>query len=59
MSKHLACLRDCGLIDYRTEGRRSFYALTRPEPLDLGYQPGTDGGPRRAARPGGTEGQPV
>lgn len=35
VSKHLACLRDCGLVDYRTEGRQSFYALTRPELTDL------------------------
>ncbi|MBQ0897034.1 winged helix-turn-helix transcriptional regulator [Micromonospora sp. U56] len=35
VSKHLACLRDYGLIDYRVEGRQSFYALTRPELLDL------------------------
>lgn len=35
VSKHLACLRDCGLVDYRTEGRQSFYALTRPELIDL------------------------
>jgi ArsR family transcriptional regulator len=35
VSKHVACLRDCGLIDYRVEGRQSFYALTRPELLDL------------------------
>ena len=35
VSKHLACLRDCGLIDYRVEGRQSFYTLTRPELLDL------------------------
>lgn len=35
VSKHLGCLRDCGLIDYRVEGRQSFYALTRPELLDL------------------------
>ncbi|MGS2613923.1 ArsR/SmtB family transcription factor [Micromonospora sp. LZ34] len=35
VSKHLACLRDCGLIDYRVEGRQSFYALARPELLDL------------------------
>lgn len=35
MSKHLACLRDCGLIDYRAQGRQSFYALTRPELMDL------------------------
>jgi ArsR family transcriptional regulator len=35
VSKHLACLRDCGLIDYRVQGRQSFYALTRPELMDL------------------------
>jgi ArsR family transcriptional regulator len=35
VSKHLACLRDCGLVDFRTEGRQSFYALTRPELIDL------------------------
>ena len=35
VSKHLACLRDCGLVDYRVEGRQSFYALTRPELIDL------------------------
>jgi ArsR family transcriptional regulator len=35
VSKHLSCLRDCGLVDYRAEGRQSFYALTRPELIDL------------------------
>ena len=35
VSKHLACLRGCGLVDYRTEGRQSFYTLTRPELMDL------------------------
>jgi DNA-binding transcriptional ArsR family regulator len=35
VSKHLACLRDCRLIDYRTEGRQSFYSLTCPELIDL------------------------
>jgi ArsR family transcriptional regulator, cadmium/lead-responsive transcriptional repressor len=35
VSKHLACLRDCGLVDYRVEVRQSFYALTRPELMDL------------------------
>lgn len=35
VSKHLACLRDCRLVDYRTEGRQSFYSLTRPELVDL------------------------
>ena len=35
VSTHLACLRDCGLVDYRVEGRQSFYALSRPELMDL------------------------
>lgn len=35
VSKHLACLRDCRLVDYRAEGRQSFYAVARPELLDL------------------------
>lgn len=35
VSKHLACLRDCGLVEYRVQGRQSFYALTRPELMDL------------------------
>jgi len=35
VSKHLACLRGCGLVDYRAEGRQSFYFVARPELLDL------------------------
>jgi DNA-binding transcriptional ArsR family regulator len=35
VSKHLACLRDCELVGYRTQGRQSFYSLTRPELIDL------------------------
>ena len=35
VSKHLTCLRDCGLVDFRAEGRQSFYSLTRPELIDL------------------------
>lgn len=35
VSKHLACLRDCGLVDHRADGRQSFYSLTRPELIDL------------------------
>lgn len=35
VSQHLACLRDCRLVDSRTEGRQSYYALTRPELIDL------------------------
>lgn len=35
VSKHMACLRGCGLVDFRVEGRQSFYSLTRPELIDL------------------------
>jgi ArsR family transcriptional regulator, cadmium/lead-responsive transcriptional repressor len=35
VSKHLACLRDCRLIDFRAEGRQSFYFAARPELLDV------------------------
>jgi DNA-binding transcriptional ArsR family regulator len=35
VSSHLACLRDCGLITGRPEGRQVFYALAQPELLDL------------------------
>ena len=35
VSSHLACLRDCGLITGRPEGRQVFYALAVPELLDL------------------------
>jgi ArsR family transcriptional regulator, cadmium/lead-responsive transcriptional repressor len=31
----LACLRDCRLIDFRPEGRQSYYFVARPELLDL------------------------
>lgn len=35
VSSHLACLRDCGLVDFRPQGRASVYFLARPELLDL------------------------
>ena len=35
VSKHLACLRDCRLVESRTEGRQSYYSLARPELVDL------------------------
>jgi DNA-binding transcriptional ArsR family regulator len=35
VSAHLACLRDCGLVDWRPAGRQSFYSLTRMELMDL------------------------
>lgn len=35
VSKHLGCLRGCKLVDFRAEGRQSFYFLAAPELLDL------------------------
>lgn len=35
VSSHLACLRDCGLVVGRPEGRQVFYALAVPELMDL------------------------
>jgi DNA-binding transcriptional ArsR family regulator len=35
VSKHLRCLRGCRLVDYRAEGRQSFYFIATPELLDL------------------------
>ena len=35
VSGHLACLRDCGLVTARAEGRASLYSLAHPELLDL------------------------
>ncbi|WP_419179559.1 ArsR/SmtB family transcription factor [Rhodococcus opacus] len=35
VSAHLACLRECGLVQGRPEGRQMFYSLARPELLDL------------------------
>lgn len=31
VSKHLACLRGCGLITVRAEGRAAIYRLAHPE----------------------------
>lgn len=31
VSRHLACLRDCGLVESRPVGRASMFALTQPE----------------------------
>lgn len=33
VSKHLACLRDCGLVTSRPSGRASVFSLTHPEPV--------------------------
>lgn len=35
VSAHVACLRDCGLVAGRAEGRQMFYSLTRPELPEL------------------------
>ena len=34
VSKHLSCLKDCGLVESRPQGRASLYSLTHPEALD-------------------------
>lgn len=31
VSRHLACLRDCGLVDSRPVGRSSMFTVTHPE----------------------------
>lgn len=35
VSAHVACLRDCGLVAGRVEGRSVYYSLTQPELMDL------------------------
>ncbi len=35
VSAHVACLRDCGLVTGRPQGRQVFYSLARAELLDL------------------------
>ena len=35
VSAHVACLRDCGLVAGRPQGRQVFYSLARPELMDL------------------------
>ncbi|MEU5013694.1 metalloregulator ArsR/SmtB family transcription factor [Streptomyces sp. NPDC021749] len=35
VSAHLSCLRDCGLITSRPQGRATLHALAHPELLDL------------------------
>ena len=35
VSGHLACLRECGLVVGRPEGRQMFYALAHAELFDL------------------------
>lgn len=35
VSAHVACLRDCGLVQGRVVGRQSLYRLARPELTDV------------------------
>lgn len=35
VSQHLACLRDCALVNVRAEGRASIYSLAHPELMDI------------------------
>lgn len=35
VSVHLACLRGCGLVEGRPEGRQTYYRLARPELFKL------------------------
>jgi DNA-binding transcriptional ArsR family regulator len=35
VSKHLACLRDCGLVTSRAVGRASLFRLTQPALIDV------------------------
>lgn len=35
VSAHVACLRDCGLVAGRVEGRSVYYSLAQPELMDL------------------------
>ena len=35
VSGHLACLKSCGLVSPRPEGRQVFYRISSPEVLDL------------------------
>ncbi|HEX6150704.1 metalloregulator ArsR/SmtB family transcription factor [Nocardioides sp.] len=34
VSQHLACLRDCGLVTSRAQGRSSHYSLTDPDRVE-------------------------
>jgi len=38
VSKHLACLRDCGLVEARPVGRASVYSLSHPEALEAVFR---------------------
>lgn len=50
VSAHVACLRDCGLVDGRPVGRQMLYRLTRPELLTVSRQHPASPGAARTAR---------
>jgi DNA-binding transcriptional ArsR family regulator len=35
VSEHIACLRDCGLLTARVDGRQNFYSVADPAVIDL------------------------
>nr|WP_295791417.1 metalloregulator ArsR/SmtB family transcription factor [uncultured Microbacterium sp.] len=35
VSEHVGCLRECGLVVARTEGRQNFYSVSTPEVIDV------------------------
>lgn len=35
VSAHVACLRDCGLVQGRVQGRSVYYSLSHPELMDM------------------------
>jgi DNA-binding transcriptional ArsR family regulator len=35
VSAHVACLRECGLVEGRIQGRSVYYSLSRPELMDM------------------------
>lgn len=35
VSMHVACLRDCGLVGGRSQGRSVYYSLSHPELMDM------------------------
>lgn len=35
VSEHVACLRDCGLVVARADGRQNFYSIAVPEVVDV------------------------
>jgi len=35
VSEHVGCLRECGLVIARSEGRQNFYSVSTPEVIDI------------------------